>query len=74
MNSVKVNIIGGQGKSFRSYDSDVDEKAKYLAIEFVGFQAKGQLSDQDNWNSRQGTKVRTNMGIDIGIRVDRDGD
>lgn len=52
MNSEKMNIMRAQGKNPRSYDFDVDEKAKYLDKELDNLQAKGQWSNQDTWNSR----------------------
>lgn len=39
MNSGKVNVVGMQGKAFRTYDSNIEKEPKYLDQELAGFQA-----------------------------------
>lgn len=44
INFEKVNVVGAQGKAFRSYDFDINKEVKYLDKELVGFQDKFQSS------------------------------
>ena len=57
-----MHAIGEQSKSARHDDSESDEEAKYLDCEVAGFRAKGQGSNQDSWNSRQGNQGRNYYG------------
>lgn len=43
----KVNAVGLHGKISRQHDTNSKEKVKYLDEWVVGFQAKGQWSNQD---------------------------
>lgn len=43
MNFEKVNELGTQGRTSRSYDSDVEEKKKYLEKQLAGFQARANI-------------------------------
>lgn len=49
MNYWKVNALCLHGKAFKSYESDLDEEAKYLDCGLMGFWAKGLENQGQNY-------------------------
>ncbi|KAF3655859.1 putative serine/threonine-protein kinase TOR-like isoform X1 [Capsicum annuum] len=64
----KVNVVGAQESTSRAYESDANEKAKYLDHEVAGFQAKGQENQGQKYYGDKieiGTETEMELSINI---------